>query len=307
MKALAGTVVAACALLAGCGPQPERQRPGEPARRLISLSPHLTELVYTAGAGDRLVGVVEYSDYPAEALDLPRIGDAFRLDYEAIAGVAPDLILSWSSGTPVDVQDRLRGIGYRVISLDAAGLDEVAAQVTRIGELTGMARVAEAAASAYRARLAALRERYHDAPVVEVFYQVSAQPLFTITGRHVISEAIDTCGGRNVFADVAGLSPAVSLEAVVVAGPDVIVAGHDTLPGGRFEELVAQWSEWTSIPAVRDGHLYVVNSDRMHRPTTRILDAVEMLCGHLDEVRGATGGASRAAPLYRPGDSARAP
>lgn len=304
MKRLAATVVAVCVLLAACDRQPERWPADEPARRLIALSPHLTELVYTAGAGDRLVGAVEYSDYPAEALDVPRIGDAFRLDYEAIAAVNPDLILAWGSGTPVDVQDRLRNIGYHVVPLDATGLDGIAAQVERIGALTGTERVAEAAAAAYRARLAELRERYREVPVVDVFYQISAQPLFTITGRHVISEAIDTCGGHNVFADVAGLSPAVSLEAVLVAEPDVIVAGHDTLPSGRFEELAARWSGWTSIPAVRDGHLYVLDSDRMHRPTTRILDAVETLCAHLDDVRRSTGGASRAAHPPPPDDSA---
>ena len=223
---------------------------------------------------------------PTPRLDLERIGDAFRLDYEAIVGLAPDLVLAWRSGTPVDVQDRLRGMGFRVVPLDAAGLDDIGLQLREIGQLAGTSMVADAVAAAYSERLQELRDRYRDAVVVDVFYQVSAQPLFTVSGRHVISEAIETCGGRNVFADVSGLSPAVSLESVIVAEPDAIIAGHDTLARGTEEELRERWANWRSIPAVRDGNLFIVNADRMTRSTTRILDALDELCAYLDQARG---------------------
>jgi len=282
-------LVFACLILAGCDGRVDAvatDARAEPATRIISLSPHLTELVYTAGAGERLVGVVAYSDYPDAALKLERVGDAFRLDYEAIVGLAPDLVLAWRSGTPVDVQDRLRGMGFRVVPLDAAGLDDIGLQLREIGRLAGTSTVADAVAAAYSERLQELRDRYRDAVVVDVFYQVSAQPLFTVSGRHVISEAIETCGGRNVFADVSGLSPAVSLESVIVAEPDAIIAGHDTLARGTEEELRERWANWMSIPAVRDGNLFIVNADRMTRSTTRILDALDELCAHLDQARG---------------------
>lgn len=259
-----------------------------PARRIVALSPHLAELVFAAGAGDRLVGVVEFSDFPPAVRDLPRVGDAFRLDYEVLAGLEPDLVLAWRSGTPADVQDRLRALGYRVVPLDANRLGDIASQLVAIGKLAGTDAVAAAAADDYARRLAGLRERYRDARPVSVFYQVSARPLFTISGRHVISEAIETCGGRNVFAGIDGLSPAVSLESVVAAAPDAIIAGDDSLAGGAVEVLAAQWADWPSIPAVRGGHIYVVDSDRMHRQTTRILDAIEALCAKLDEARQLT-------------------
>jgi len=274
-----------CLLLSGCESDVDGPRSDAPATRIVTLAPHLTELVYTAGAGDRLAGVVEYSDFPVAALELPRIGDSFRLDYEAIAVIGPDLILAWTSGTPADVRDRLHALGYRVVSLDATTLVDVAAQILDIGALAGTSDAAAVAAANYTRRLDELRARYRDADVVRVFYQISAQPLFTVTGRHVISEAIETCGGENVFVDLDGLSPAVSLESVVVAAPDVIVAGSDMLSSEAVAELTAQWAEWTSIPAVRQGMVFVVEADRMHRSTTRILDAVEELCGYLDLAR----------------------
>lgn len=272
-------------LLSGCEAGVEPDRLDAAATRIVALSPHLTELAYSAGAGDRLVGVVEYSDYPPAALDLPRIGDSFRLDYEAIAGLAPDLVLAWRSGTPADVQQRLRELGYRVESLDANRLVDIAAQIAAIGALAGTSATADAAASAFLQRLRGLADAHREAGVVDVFYQISAQPLFTISGRHVISEAIELCGGRNIFADTDGLSPAVSLESVIVAEPEVIVWGQSPPSGAAADELRDQWSRWSSVPAVRDGHLFVVDADRIHRPTTRILDAVDELCMLLDAAR----------------------
>ena len=256
-SAIVAAIVAGL-LLAGCGGETDRPKSAAPAQRIVALAPHLTELVYTAGAGEQLVGAVEYSDFPAEALSLPRVGDAFRLDYETISGLEPDLLLAWTSGTPADVQDRLQELGFRVVALDASGLDDIGVALNRIGALAGTTDIAAAAAARYSQRLAELRARYRDVRRLEVFYQISGQPLFTISGRHVISEAIETCGGRNVFADVGGLSPAISLEAVLVAEPDVIVTGDDALNSGARDELVAQWAEWNSVPAVRNGHLYVV-------------------------------------------------
>lgn len=285
MRKALGIAGAACLLLVGCETSTDTRGGTEslvPATRIIALSPHLTELVFTAGAGDRLVGVVEHSDFPVEALALTRIGDSFRLDLEAVTGLAPDLVLAWSSGTPADVQRRLRDMGFRVVSLDAAGLDDIAGQIREIGALAGTSTVAEVEADRYSGRLAELRRRYRDARVVSVFYQISAQPLFTISGRHVISESIEVCGGSNVFADVDGLSPAVSLESVIVAEPEAIVSG---IAGQTPDELRAQWHEWTSVPAVRTGSLFTVNPDLMHRQTTRILDAVDELCAHLERVR----------------------
>ena len=287
MLRLAAAFLAGCLLLTGCDQRGELPAPDAaagPAQRIITLAPHLTELVYSAGAGDRIVGVVEYSDFPPAALEQPRIGDAFRLDYETITELMPDLVLAWTSGTPADVQERLRDMGLRVVSLDATSLDSVGRELSRIGKLTGTQSIADAAAAAFDARLQTLRAQHAADTTVDVFYQIAAQPLFTITARHVINDAIEVCGGRNIFADIPGVSPAISLESVIAAEPDVIVAGKDAIPGGEAA-LRKQWADWTSIPAVRNDLVVTVDADRMHRTTLRILDAVEQLCAHLDAAR----------------------
>jgi iron complex transport system substrate-binding protein len=280
-------LILACLLAGGCdggGALPAQSAGG--ATRIVALSPHLAELAFTAGAGERLVGAVEYSDFPAAAGALPRVGDAFRLDYEGIAALDPDLVLAWRSGTPAHVQARLSELGYRVIVLDATTLAGIAEQITAIGELAGTSSIAAPAATAYLERLREIGDQYRDAVPIDVFYQISAQPLFTISGRHAINEAIELCGGRNVFADIDGLSPAVSLESVLVAAPQVIVSGQSPPSRAAADALREQWSAWTSIPAVREGNLFVVDADLLHRPAARILEAIVEMCDALDVARG---------------------
>lgn len=256
-----------------------------PARRIITLAPHLAELVYTAGAGDRLVGAVEYSDFPPELRALPRVGDAFRLDYEAIASLEPDLILGWQSGTPGAVLDRLNELGYRVVTLEPGRLDAIAEHVEIIGGLAGTASAAINAAAQYQRELDALRQRYRNATALSVFYQISWQPLFTINEDHVIGEAIEICGGRNIFADLKELSPAISVEAVLSQGPDVIIASQFDSRQQTAESELANWTKWKNIPAVRDGNLFLLEADKMVRPSTRILAGIRELCETLDAVR----------------------
>jgi len=287
-----GLLLISILLLSGCG---ESHGPGDssvspgPAQRIVSLAPHLTELVYTAGAGDRLVGVVEYSDYPAAARRLPKIGDSFRVDYERLAELTPDLILVWESGNPRAVQDRLRELGYRVVALEPTTLEDIGAQLRLIGQLAGTSAAANRAADAYAQRLREMRVLYRDRPTVDVFYQISARPLFTISGKHVITRALEICGGRNVFADMAGLSPAVSLEAVIVAQPQAIVTGRFASTEAIADDPFLFWSEWTNVPAVRDGNLFAIDAELIARSSVRILDGIEQLCSKLETARGKRG------------------
>jgi iron complex transport system substrate-binding protein len=264
----------------------EEPAAGQPARRIITLAPHLTELVFTAGAGNRLVGVVEYSDYPPESRLLPRVGDAFRLDYEAIAALKPDLILGWQSGTPVAVLDRLTELGYRVLTLEPGRLTTIAEHLRFIGQLADSAPAAATAAAEYERDLEELRGKHKNASTLSVFYQISWQPLFTINKRHVIGEAIEICGGRNIFAELTDLSPAISLEAVLEQAPQVIVASQFDSRQKLAETQLASWSKWKNIPAVRDGNLFLLDADLLARPSTRILGGVRALCDALDAVRG---------------------
>ncbi len=249
--------------------------------RIITLAPGLAELVYAAGAGEQLVGVVEYSDYPAAVLELPQVGDSFRVDYEVIRRLAPDVILSWESGNPREIVERLRVLGYRVEAFEPRSLDDIAAQVQRIGQLAGTQGVADAEAARFRRELADLRARFAAAAPVTVFYQVAANPYFTVGGSHVITELLQVCGGENVFADLPEVAPAVSLEAVLRRDPDVIVASSGS-PGDWRDA----WRRWPFVTAVARDALFTVDPDLLNRSTMRIVAGGRALCDALEQARG---------------------
>jgi iron complex transport system substrate-binding protein len=253
------------------------------AQRIVSVAPHLTELVYTAGAGDRMVGADAYSDYPDEARTLTRIGDAFQVDYESVLALHPDLVLVWDTGTPEPVIEKLQSLGLRVERITTARLEDIAAAIRRIGALAGTEAHAEKAAGDFTAQIAELRRKHaHDAPV-SVFFQISAAPLFTISGEHLISDILAVCGGSNIFADLKQLAPPVSVEAVLERNPEVIIAGNDS---NRADDPLAQWRRWPQLAAVRYGNLYFVSADRVARSTTRVVGGTEEICGLLADARG---------------------
>lgn len=250
-----------------------------PAQRIVTLAPHLAELVYAAGAGERLVATAEWSNYPPAAAALPRVGDAFRVDLEALTALAPDLVLAWQGGNPDHMIEQLRQRGFRVVALAPQRLDDIGAQLEEIGRLAGSAAAARAAAADYRERLDALRRAQAGKPALRVFYQVSWRPLYTIGGQQLISEVIALCGGRNIFAELGELAPAVALEAVIARDPEVIL----TAEVQRAE--LTEWQRWPGIAAVARGHLYSVDGDLVVRASPRILDGTRQVCAALDRAR----------------------
>ncbi len=253
----------------------------EPARRIVSLAPHLTELLFEAGAGERVVGVVAYSDYPAQARTLPRIGDARALDLEAIAMLQPDLVVAWGSGSPKAQVERLVRMGFPVFLSEPDLLESIALTIERLGTLAGSERSSRLRAESFRQRLAALRSSTRGVRRVRVFYQVWGQPLLTVNARHVIDDALGVCGADNVFARLKVGTPRVDREAVLLADPDAIVIATSGDDGQTHEA----WSQWRSLRAVRNGHLLTVDASLLHRHTARILDGVAALCRDMAWVR----------------------
>ncbi len=253
-----------------------------PARRIISLAPHVAELLFAAGAGDRVVGTVRYSDYPAPAKGIPRIGDAAQLDMERIVSLRPDLVVAWHSSLNADTQARLRSLGFTLYISEPRVLTDIAADITNLGRLAGTAAQARAAATAFTDGLRTLRRRYRDAPPVTVFYQVWDRPVMTVNGHHFISHLLSVCGGRNVFAGLQPLSASVSAEAVVAADPQAMVAG---VGEGVRRDVFARWRSWSLVDAVRMGNLFTVAADLINRPAPRLLQAAQQLCRDLDTAR----------------------
>jgi iron complex transport system substrate-binding protein len=257
-----------------------------PAQRVISLAPHVTELLYAAGGAAKMVGAVSYSDYPPEARQLPRVGDNKALDLERIVALKPDLIVVWRHGNAQRQLDRLRELHVPLFFSEPHRLDDVAVSLTRLGQLLGTSPTADAAAAAYRRDIATLRTQYASRPPVSVFYQVWDQPLMTLNGDHMISDVIALCGGRNVFAKLEPLVPTVSTEAVLAANPEAIVtaAPGATRPDTQLPQL-ATWRAWPSLSAVANNNLFAIDGDLINRPAPRIAQGAKQLCEDLDAAR----------------------
>ena len=251
----------------------------QPPQRVISLTPHLTELLFAVGAGAQLVGVDSASDYPKAAQALPRVGDYSRINFERILALKPDLVIVWVGGNRAADIHGLKKLGFPVLHTQAARLDDVARLLRLIGQASGHADEGEAAARAYSARLDALRVRGGQKPPLSVFYQVWDRPLMTVGGTHWISDALVLCGARNVFAGLRGLSPVVSREAVLQRAPDVIVSGSDA------PDMRAQWQRFSGLPAVKNQAFVRIDADRLHRPTPRLVEGVAVLCDALKPAR----------------------
>ena len=268
------------ATLCGCQDAPESTPESRVHKRIVTLAPNLTELVFAVGAGDLLVGVSAWSDFPPPALELPVVGDAFTVDQEQLALLDPDLLLVWESGTPSHTVEELRNIGYSVESVRTRGLDDISGALLHIGALTGRSSEAEAAAAEFEAGLQALREANAGRPSIEVFYQVSARPLYTVNREHYVSELIKICGGRNIFDDLDELAPAISAEAVVDRDPDLMLASTDA-----GDEAFAEWRRWPDMSANRYGNLFLLPADEIGRATPRLIVAAAAMCLAMQKAR----------------------
>jgi iron complex transport system substrate-binding protein len=253
-----------------------------PARRIVSLSPHLTELVFDAGAGQWLVGVVEHSDYPGEARQVPRVGDAFRIDRERLASTRPDLVLAWSGGTPQATIEQLRADGYRVELVETGDPEEIARTLERIAQLAGTGAVAAPLAERFRAGFAELARQFAGRSLVRVFVQITPRPLYTVGEGQVVDTVISLCGGTNVFGGIRQLAPVVTEEAVIAADPQVIIA-----PRVGQEDVLARWRRYGSMAAVQGGYLRQIDADLISRQSLRILQGAREICEVLQEAREA--------------------
>jgi len=254
----------------------------QPARRIVALAPHIVENLYSAGAGDRLVGVVSYSNYPAQAVEIPRVGSATAFSMEQIVALQPDLVVMWGSGNGMRTLTQLQELGIPVYVSELRRLSDVPGSIRRLGRLAGTTTVSEREALRIEEELNTLQSRYIGRKRLGVFYQIWNEPLQTVNGEHLISEVIALCGGRNIFSDASSLAPRISLESVLLRDPDAIVASG---MGEARPEWLDQWRSYPSLSAVRSGALFFINPDHVQRPTARVLLGAERLCRQLDSLR----------------------
>lgn len=251
-----------------------------PARRIVSLAPHTTEMLFAAGAGTQVVGVTEFSDFPPEAKRIASVGNGVTLDLERILALKPDLVVGWNNGNAAAQLAKLEGLGITVYKSEPYDYAAIAASVEKLARLSGTDAIGHAAADRFRQRLKRLQDSYQQRRTVRVFYQIWRTPLMTLNGTHMVSSALRICGGENVFSGLKQIAPTVSIEAVIKADPEAIIAS-----GGEQDDVLAGWKRFPGMTAVKRANLILIDGELLNRSGPRILDGTEALCKRLDAVR----------------------
>lgn len=256
----------------------------QPAKRIVSLSPHITEQLFAIGAGELIVGTVEWSDYPEAARNVPRVGSSSAINYEIVMRLDPDLVLAWRSGNGDQVVARLRALGFVVHVQEPERLEDIPRELSQLGVLVGHEDQAAVVVDDFNTRIAALRETYAERPVVQVFQQIWGQPLITLNGDHLASDIIRLCGGHNIFADAATLVVNTSLEVVLLRDPELIIV---TESDSDLTASLRAWQKWPGIRAVANGQVTAIDPDLLQRHGPRIADGAEQVCEAIERARRA--------------------
>lgn len=251
-------------------------------QRIVSLAPHITEILFAVGAGSEIVGVVEYSDFPEAAKQIQTIGNSERINYEQILALRPTLVVAWQSGNGEEGIARMRELGLNVFSYEPQTMEDVAESLRVIGELSGHSQQGEEQADLFMQRLDQLKLSYSNVEKIRVFYQLGDEPHMTLNGEHLVSDVIELCGGENIFANAIPLVPRISVESVVRLNPAVIIGPSKAQ---ELPDWLSNWRQWPSIQAAQKNSLFSVDPDFMHRHSPRILDGAEQICGILEKVR----------------------
>lgn len=254
----------------------------KPAQRIISMAPHVTELLFAAGGGERIVGAVSYSDFPEAAKRIPHIGDNRQVDMERVIAMKPDLIVVWIHGSSERQIETLRKLGIPMFHSEPRKLDEIADSVLRLGQLMGTESVAQPAAAELKKKLAALTAQYANRPTVRLFYQVWDKPLYTLNGAHIVSDAIRLCGGENIFAKMKVTAPVVSVEGVLQEDPEAIFGSieRSARDGG-----INLWRRYTTMKAVRNDNLFTLDGNLLNRAGPRMIAGAAALCEKIEIAR----------------------
>jgi iron complex transport system substrate-binding protein len=254
----------------------------QPAQRVVSLSPHVTEMLFAAGGAERIVGTVQYSDYPPAARAIPRVGDNRQVDIERLLALKPDLLVVWRHNASSRQMEQLRKLGIPLFYSEPRKLDDIPDAIMRLGQLMNTEPQARHSAADLRAQIDNLVARYRNRPPVRVFYQVWERPLYTLNDRHIVSDAIHLCGGENIFGKLTLAAPSITYEAVLQENPEAIVSGdrNDQAVSG-----IEVWKKYPTMLAVRRGNLFALDGNLMNRSGPRIIAGAAQLCERLELAR----------------------
>ncbi len=253
------------------------------AQRIISLSPHTTELLYSAGAGDKVIAVDADSNYPSHMRTLPKVATHISINIEQILTLKPDLIVDGEGYHTKAVLAQLRSLNIPLHEVQAKSLTDIAASIRTLGQLAGTTAIADSTANTFEERLQLLQSRYADTAPVTVFFQIWFDPLMTIGRSNFVNDAIRLCGGKNIYSEVEGHFPRIGIETLLIADPQLIVAyGKDAQAKTQLQDA---WKEHSSLTAVKNNSFLIVPYALLSTPGPRVLEGVSTLCQKLDSIR----------------------
>jgi iron complex transport system substrate-binding protein len=253
----------------------------KPLKRIISLAPHITELLFSAGARDQIIATVSYSDYPEAAKKIPRIGSYKKIDLEKIIELRPELVIAWSSGGSLEQIKEMQRIGLKIFFSEPRKFSDIAKNIKTLGKLLGTESKANNVSNNFLQELNTLQQQYKNRSSVSVFYQVWQSPLVTINKDHLITQVIEFCGGTNVFGNLSARAPRIAIESILSINPDVIIIGIND----QRIDWADNWKKWPSLKAVKNQRVFTINADLIVRQTPRILQGTRLMCEYIDSVR----------------------
>ena len=251
-------------------------------QRIVALAPHIVEMLFDIGAGENIVGTVEYADYPEAALTIPRVGGYHGIQIEKVLALKPDLVMVWQSGNKVSDIEQMEKMGLNIIYSLPHNIEDVASELRHLGKAIGHEEQAEVVANNYTKKLEKLRQDHANIKPMKVFYQLWPEPMRTINKETIINQMIEVCQGQNVFADNPTAYPQIGIENVIVAQPEIIIYPDEK---SAIEQPIIDWLKWPEIPAVKHNRFIHINADLLHRFSTRMLEGIEDMCEKIDEFR----------------------
>lgn len=249
-------------------------------QRIISLSPHVTEMIFSAGAGDRLVGVVSYSDFPKAAQNITNIGSYQSINIEKIIQLNPDMIIAWQTGNQSKDIEKLTQLGFTIRYSNPHKLSDIPKEIRRFGKIFQTESQANKVANKLEQKLQTLKTNQSKLQPVSAYYQIWNKPMMTINGKQFISQALDLCGAHNIFNELPSLTPQISIESVIKRNPQVILLGGQK---AMQQAWLKDWQKWPNISAVQNQHIYTLNADTFQRPTARLINGIEGLCNIINQ------------------------
>lgn len=254
----------------------------KPARRIVSLAPHITENLFAAGAGKYIVGVVAYSDYPPEANKIQQIGSYKKIDVEAVVALKPDIIIAWGTGNDELQIKQFRKLGIPVYVEDPRKIQDIADAIEDYGRMVNNMREAIEVAQDFRIRYRKIRDKYSARAKLRGFYQVWNKPLITINDQHLITDVMRICSIENMYGELTQLAPRITIESVLDKDPQMIIASG---MGEEKPEWLDDWRKWTKLQAVQYNNLFFIPPAIIQRHAPRVLDAAERLCEQAETAR----------------------